>query len=302
MCGIIGYVGPRAAKDVVVEGLRRMEYRGYDSSGIAVVDEGSLHVRKKAGKISNLDAELALAPLPTTHIGIGHTRWATHGGPTDSNAHPHVSSNGRVALVHNGIIENFASLRAEAQEAAVLHSHAVDAHQASGLRMLDSVRALDGATSLPEVLDALATGASKEAGRAAMLVVKGDRLIGWRTIGFGALDHEPRAIESSTSDVGALAAAVNTGRPAVTGTGSVLAAPSFSDAPADRPGLAVPLLVAGRPVAVLYADQASASATASWTSPVEVLVRHAARCLEGLAVQRATAGRATGTARVAASA
>jgi len=195
-----------------------------------------------------------------------------------------------------------ASLRTEAQEAAALHSHAVDAHQASGLRMLDSVRALDGATSLPEVLDALATGASKEAGRAAMLVVKGDRLIGWRTIGFGALDREPRAIESSTSDVGALAAAVNTGRPAVTGAGSVLAAPSFSDAPADRPGLAVPLLVAGRPVAVLYADQASAASSAGWTSPVEVLVRHAARCLEGLAVQRATAGRAAAPARVAASA
>jgi hypothetical protein len=194
-----------------------------------------------------------------------------------------------------------ASLRAEAQEAATLHSQAVDAHQSSALRMLESVRALDGSTSLTEVLDALTVGASKEAGRAAMLVVKGERLIGWRTLGFGALDEEPRAIEQSTSDVGALAAAVNTGRPAVTGTGSVLAAPAFSNAPADRAGLAVPLLVAGRPVAVLYADQGSASPATGWTSPVEVLVRHAARCLEGLAVQRATASRA-GTARVAQSA
>ncbi len=193
------------------------------------------------------------------------------------------------------------SLRAEAQEAATLHSHAVDAHQTGALRMLESVRALDGATSLTEVLDALALGASKEAGRAAVLVVKGERLIGWRTIGFGAYDREPRALESSTSDVGALAAAVNTQRPAVTGSGSVLAAPAFSEAPADRPGLAVPLLVAGRPVAVLYADPGTSSTAAGWTSPVEVLVRHAARCLEGLAVQRATAGRA-GTARVAASA
>ena len=194
-----------------------------------------------------------------------------------------------------------ASLRAEAQETATLHSQAVDAHQSSALRMLESVRALDGATSLTEVLDALTVGASKEAGRAAMLVVKGERLIGWRTLGSGTLDQEPRAIEQSTSDMGALAAAVNTGRPAVTGTGSVLAAPAFSDAPADRAGLAVPLLVAGRPVAVLYADQGTAAPATGWTSPVEILVRHAARCLEGLAVQRATAGRA-GTARVAQSA
>lgn len=192
------------------------------------------------------------------------------------------------------------ALRAEAQEAAMLHSHAVDAQQTSSLRMLESVRALDNATSLTEVLDALTLGASKEAGRAAVLVVKGERLIGWRTIGFGSYDREPRALESSTSDVGALAAAVNTQRPAVTGSGSVLAAPAFSEAPADRPGLAVPLLVAGRPVAVLYADPGSSSPAAGWTSPVEVLVRHAARCLEGLAVQRATAKPVT--ARIAASA
>lgn len=194
-----------------------------------------------------------------------------------------------------------ASLRSEVRDAATLHSQAVDAHQTGALRMLESVRALDHASSLTDVLDALTVGASKEAGRAAMLVVKGERLIGWRTLGFGALDQEPRAIEQSTSDVGALAAAVNTGRPAVTGAGSVLAAPAFSEAPADRAGLAVPLLVAGRPVAVLYADPGTGAPAAGWTSPVEVLVRHAARCLEGLAVQRATAGRA-GTARVAQSA
>jgi hypothetical protein len=133
-----------------------------------------------------------------------------------------------------------------------------------------------------------------------MLVVKGERLIGWHALGFGARGPGARAIEQSTSDVGALAAAVNTGRPAVTGTGSVLAAPR-SATRRDRAGLAVPLLVAGRPVAVLYADQGTAAPATGWTSPVEVLVRHAARCLEGLAVQRATAGRA-GTARVAQSA
>ncbi|MGI3786295.1 MAG: glutamine--fructose-6-phosphate transaminase (isomerizing), partial [Janthinobacterium lividum] len=113
MCGIVGYVGPRSSLGVVVEGLRRMEYRGYDSAGIAVVEGGQLHVAKKAGKLSNLVAELAAHPLPADGLGIGHTRWATHGGPTDVNAHPHVSADGRVAVVHNGIIENFAALRAE---------------------------------------------------------------------------------------------------------------------------------------------------------------------------------------------
>ncbi len=194
-----------------------------------------------------------------------------------------------------------ASLRTEAQAATALYGSAVGAQQAGSLRMLESVRALDGASSLGEVLDALTIGASKESGRAAMLVVKGDRLIGWRTLGFGHLDQEPRTIESSTSDAGALASAVNSGRPAVTGIGSALGAPSFADAPGDRSGLAVPLLVAGRPVAVLYADPGTASPAAGWTSPVEILVRHAARCLEGLAVQRATASKAAG-ARVPASA
>ncbi|GAA3619999.1 glutamine--fructose-6-phosphate transaminase (isomerizing) [Microlunatus ginsengisoli] len=113
MCGIVGYVGPQSALAVVVEGLRRLEYRGYDSAGVAVVADGAVVTAKKAGKIGNLDAELAAHPLPVTGTGIGHTRWATHGGPTDANAHPHVSFNGRVAVVHNGIIENFVVLRDE---------------------------------------------------------------------------------------------------------------------------------------------------------------------------------------------
>jgi hypothetical protein len=177
--------------------------------------------------------------------------------------------------------------RTEAQAVAAAHSQALDAQLTGAIRLLESVRALDGATSLTEVLDALTLSAAKEAGRAAILVVKGDRLMGWRTSGFGSVDEEPRSIESSTADVGALAAAVNTSRPAVVGSGSVLAAPAFSQLPPDRPGLAVPLLVAGRPVAVLYADAgASAPASPGWTSPVEVLVRHAGRCLEAMAVSR----------------
>jgi glucosamine--fructose-6-phosphate aminotransferase (isomerizing) len=119
MCGIVGYVGPQDARDVVLEGLRRLEYRGYDSAGIAVVADGRLSSAKKAGKLANLEKVLADEALPPSTIGIGHTRWATHGGPTDSNAHPHVSADGTVAVVHHGIIENFAALRAECEAAGV---------------------------------------------------------------------------------------------------------------------------------------------------------------------------------------
>ncbi|MFE0375377.1 glutamine--fructose-6-phosphate transaminase (isomerizing) [Streptomyces inhibens] len=113
MCGIVGYVGGQSALDVVLAGLKRLEYRGYDSAGVAVLADGGLAAAKKAGKLANLEKELADRPLPTGSTGIGHTRWATHGGPTDENAHPHLDNAGRVSVVHNGIIENFAALRAE---------------------------------------------------------------------------------------------------------------------------------------------------------------------------------------------
>lgn len=123
MCGIVGYVSlgtaadgknfDHTAYDVVLEGLRRQEYRGYDSAGVALIGDNGIEFRKKSGKLVNLEAEVEANPLPATTIGIGHTRWATHGGPTDNNAHPHVVDNGRLAVVHNGIIENFAELRAE---------------------------------------------------------------------------------------------------------------------------------------------------------------------------------------------
>ena len=117
MCGIVGYVGSgtteRDAKNVIIEGLRRLEYRGYDSAGVAVVNDGTIECRKKAGKVADLEAEIADNPIPASNLGIGHTRWATHGGPTDANAHPHVVGDGRLAVVHNGIIENFAHLKAE---------------------------------------------------------------------------------------------------------------------------------------------------------------------------------------------
>ncbi|MFC8091778.1 glutamine--fructose-6-phosphate transaminase (isomerizing) [Streptomyces sp. NPDC057301] len=116
MCGIVGYVGSQSALEIVMAGLKRLEYRGYDSAGVAVLADGGLAGAKKAGKLGNLEKELAERPLPTGTTGLGHTRWATHGGPTDANAHPHLDNAGRVAVVHNGIIENFAALRAELEE------------------------------------------------------------------------------------------------------------------------------------------------------------------------------------------
>ena len=119
MCGIVGYVGHNTdgrdyyAQDVVLEGLRRLEYRGYDSAGVAMYADGEIGWRKKAGKVAALEAEIEARPLKDSVLGIGHTRWATHGGPTDLNAHPHVVDGGKLAVVHNGIIENFAELKHE---------------------------------------------------------------------------------------------------------------------------------------------------------------------------------------------
>ena len=111
MCGIVGYIGNKNAQDVLVEGLERLEYRGYDSSGIAIID-GELNATKKQGKLANLKGVLADNPMKG-HVGIGHTRWATHGKPSDENSHPHLSRNNKFAVVHNGIIENYQSIKAE---------------------------------------------------------------------------------------------------------------------------------------------------------------------------------------------
>src|SRR4051812_12122697 len=111
MCGIVGYIGPKKVLPVVIEGLRKLEYRGYDSAGIAVVtQDGKLEVRRAPGKLRNLEEVLQKSPIEGTY-GIGHTRWATHGRPTEENAHPHRDCTGRVVVVHNGIIENYLQLK-----------------------------------------------------------------------------------------------------------------------------------------------------------------------------------------------
>jgi glucosamine--fructose-6-phosphate aminotransferase (isomerizing) len=201
MCGIVGYVGGRPALNIVLDGLRRLEYRGYDSAGVAIID-GDLHTCRRAGKLANLEKaleeEVAGTPeLAAGQTGIGHTRWATHGGPTDRNAHPHRSADGRIAVIHNGIIENFAKLRAEieargvefgsdtdtecvahllSEELATIRAEGADSTGAQQLAeaMRRVCRRLEGAFTLLAV-DADAPGAVVGARRNSPLVVgRGD--------------------------------------------------------------------------------------------------------------------------------
>ena len=148
MCGIVGYIGPRQAPDVVLGGLRRLEYRGYDSAGIAVMNGGGIDIRRDVGKLGNLEALLRGSPL-TGHLAIGHTRWATHGAPSQRNAHPHLGMEGRVVLVHNGIVENYQSLREElAAEGVAFRSETdtevivqmVERYTAAGLSLEEAAR------------------------------------------------------------------------------------------------------------------------------------------------------------------
>jgi len=159
MCGIVGYVGRDEALPIILEGLRRLEYRGYDSAGVAVVDD-RLAVVKRAGKLDKLVRALEAGDQPTGTVGMGHTRWATHGQPTDANAHPHLDCGGRIAVIHNGIIENFADLRAGLEKRGHLLlsetdteciAHLIEEH-ADGSDLADAVRAtvkeLEGAYAI----------------------------------------------------------------------------------------------------------------------------------------------------------
>jgi glucosamine--fructose-6-phosphate aminotransferase (isomerizing) len=148
MCGIVGYVGPQDATPIILNGLKRLEYRGYDSAGLAVLEDGAIQVRRDVGKLSRLAALVQEQPVHG-HIGIGHTRWATHGVPSSRNAHPHVGNTGQVVLVHNGIVENYLELRKElTAEGAVFQSetdtetivHLIERYLGRGLSLLDAAR------------------------------------------------------------------------------------------------------------------------------------------------------------------
>ncbi len=148
MCGIVGYVGPRDATPVILNGLKRLEYRGYDSAGLAVLDDGNLAIRKDAGKLSQLVEMVSRSPVKGAP-GIGHTRWATHGAPSPRNAHPHVGRTGRVVVVHNGIVENFLDLKDELGAEGVQFNsdtdtetivHLVEHYQATGLGLVEAAR------------------------------------------------------------------------------------------------------------------------------------------------------------------
>jgi glucosamine--fructose-6-phosphate aminotransferase (isomerizing) len=148
MCGIVGYIGPRQATPIILNGLKRLEYRGYDSAGIAVLQDGKIEVRRDAGKLARLSELVTQSPLEGSP-GIGHTRWATHGAPSARNAHPHLGSTGEVVVVHNGIVENFLELRDElAAEGASFQSetdteiivHLVEHYQATGLDLTEAAR------------------------------------------------------------------------------------------------------------------------------------------------------------------
>jgi glutamine---fructose-6-phosphate transaminase (isomerizing) len=145
MCGIVGYVGYRSAQDILLEGLHRLEYRGYDSAGVAIARDGRIGIRKRAGRVQTVAATLDAEPLVGT-VGIGHTRWATHGATTDVNSHPHAGGNGEVVLVHNGVIENHAALRSQLQELGYVFRTQTDTEVIAHLvaHHLDEQLRLDG--------------------------------------------------------------------------------------------------------------------------------------------------------------
>ena len=214
MCGIVGYRGPQSAATPLIEGLRRLEYRGYDSAGIALGTPGKLFIEKKAGKLSNLEGSLD-ASLPVVHSGIGHTRWATHGGPTDRNAHPHVDNDGKLAVIHNGIIENYSELRKELEARGHKFSSETDtesvAHLLSDLRkkhngdlsaaMREAVKALRGSFTLlaihgdaPEIVVGVRRNSPLVVG-----LGKGENFMASDVAAF--IDYTKRAIELGQDEV-----------------------------------------------------------------------------------------------------
>ncbi len=214
MCGIVGYVGDKQARNVVIEGLRRLEYRGYDSAGIALAHKGRVASDKRAGKLANLEKAIDETPLPESTTGIGHTRWATHGAPNDVNAHPHLGRTGRLAVVHNGIIENFASLRTElerdghemlSETDTEVAAHLLEAEVAGGIDLTTAMqnvcRRLEGAFTLV-ALDAEDPSRVVAARRNSPLVVgigEGENFLGSDVSAF--IEHTREALELGQDQV-----------------------------------------------------------------------------------------------------
>ncbi|MDR1152584.1 MAG: glutamine--fructose-6-phosphate transaminase (isomerizing) [Bifidobacteriaceae bacterium] len=217
MCGIVGYVGRSLDSrplDVVLGGLRRLQYRGYDSAGVALATPTGLHVAKRAGKLAILEAAFFENPPPRATAALGHTRWATHGAPTDANAHPHVGGKGRIAIVHNGIIENHARLRAELTEEGARFTSQTDTEVAAHLlaaafertgdlsdAMLATVARLDGAFTLLAVADGAPTTVVG-ARRSSPLVVglgDGENFLGSDVAAF--IEHTSDALELGEDQV-----------------------------------------------------------------------------------------------------
>lgn len=147
---MVGLEPTKDTEKVIIGGLARLEYRGYDSAGIGLSTPGGIQIRKKSGKLANLRADLQDNPLPQAIAGIGHTRWATHGGPTDINAHPHVSSDGQLALVHNGIIENADNLRRVLEKQGFSFVSETDTEVIANLLAASYLADEDAGTSLGE--------------------------------------------------------------------------------------------------------------------------------------------------------
>jgi hypothetical protein len=256
------------------------------------LDEAAERVRDTEGRV-RAELEQRLADLENgrqaaiddaVHTAVEAERARVAADTDDQMRALHEERNAAVAA---------AEARAVAETRAAMDAMRLDgreAEMAGFTRLVESVRGLDGATSLSEVLDALALAAAREAARAAVVVVKGDHVVGWRLSGFGSRDAQPKSVDLALADAGVIGAAAASSRPSTTQAGTA-DGPGFEELPADRTGLAMPVLVGGRVVAVVYADgvvstEHEPGVPTSWPEAIEVLARHAGRCLEALTAQK----------------